>query len=212
MKDLHFWESDVWSWLLLFAVLLGSLLVGNTLRRKIPLLRNSLIPTSVIGGGVLLIVAAIYKLITKEVMFDTAVFGGVGTENLEIITGNKILPPYFHITKEGKYENNGYIFEIENNVVKIKQVPLIVAQNHAENILEDVLECLNTNFDKVEESILIMSSCKGAVKAGQTLSTWQMQDIIEKWQTTKNPQTCPHGRPISKVFPAKEVAKFFLRN
>lgn len=86
MKDLHFWESDVWSWLLLFAVLLGSLLVGNTLRRKIPLLRNSLIPTSVIGGGVLLIVAAIYKLITKEVMFDTAVFGGVGTENLEIIT------------------------------------------------------------------------------------------------------------------------------
>ena len=54
MKDLHFWESDVWSWLLLFAVLLGSLLVGNTLRRKIPLLRNSLIPTSVIGGGVLL--------------------------------------------------------------------------------------------------------------------------------------------------------------
>lgn len=86
MKDLHFWESSVWSWLLLFAVLLGSLLVGNTLRRKIPLLRNSLIPTSVIGGGVLLIVAAIYKLITKEVMFDTAVFGGAGTENLEIIT------------------------------------------------------------------------------------------------------------------------------
>ena len=61
---INFWDSEVWSWILLFAVLTGSLLVGNTLRRKIPLLRNSLIPTSVIGGAVLLIVAAIYKAIT----------------------------------------------------------------------------------------------------------------------------------------------------
>ena len=83
---LNFWDSDVWSWVLLFAVLTGSLLVGNTLRRKIPLLRNSLIPTSVIGGSVLLIVAAIYKAITGDVMFDTAAFGGNGTKNLEIIT------------------------------------------------------------------------------------------------------------------------------
>lgn len=83
---IHFWDSDVWSWVLLFAVLTGSLLVGNTLRRKIPLLRNSLIPTSVIGGAVLLIVAAIYKAITGDIMFDTAAFGGNGTQNLEIIT------------------------------------------------------------------------------------------------------------------------------
>lgn len=83
---INFWDSDVWSWILLFAVLTGSLLVGNTLRRKIPLLRNSLIPTSVIGGAVLLIVAAIYKAITGNIMFDTAIFGGNGTENLEIIT------------------------------------------------------------------------------------------------------------------------------
>ena len=83
---INFWDSDVWSWILLFAVLTGSLLVGNTLRRKIKFLRNSLIPTSVIGGCVLLIVAAIYKLITGNVMFDTVAFGGDGTKNLEIIT------------------------------------------------------------------------------------------------------------------------------
>ncbi len=83
---INFWDSEVWSWILLFAVLTGSLLVGNTLRRKIPLLRESLIPTSVIGGAVLLIVAAIYKAITGEVMFDNAIFGGNGTQNLEIIT------------------------------------------------------------------------------------------------------------------------------
>lgn len=83
---IHFWDSNVWSFILLFSVLTGSLLAGNTLRRKIPFLRNSLIPTSVLGGGVLLIVAAIYKAITNEVMFDTAVFGGNGTNALELIT------------------------------------------------------------------------------------------------------------------------------
>ena len=83
---IHFWDSDVWSWIMLFAILTGSLLVGNTLRRKIPLLRESLIPTSVIGGSVLLIFAAIYKAITGNVMFDEPIFGGNGTANLEIIT------------------------------------------------------------------------------------------------------------------------------
>lgn len=83
---IHFWDSDIWSWMLLFAFLTGSLLVGNTLRRKIAFLRNSLIPTSVLGGGVLLIFTSIYKAITNEVFFDTAIFGGNGTTALEIIT------------------------------------------------------------------------------------------------------------------------------
>ena len=83
---IHFWDSDVWGWLLLVALLLGSLLVGNTLRRKIKFLRESLIPTSVIGGAVLLIVAAIYKLVTGNVMYDVAVFNGNGTRSLEVIT------------------------------------------------------------------------------------------------------------------------------
>lgn len=82
----NFWDSSVWSTLILMSVLLGSLLVGNILKKEIPILRNSLIPTSVLGGIVLIIVAAIYKLITDEVMFDTAIFGGNGTAKLEIIT------------------------------------------------------------------------------------------------------------------------------
>lgn len=71
---------------MLFAVLLGSLLAGNVLKKSIPLLRVSLIPTSVLGGSVLIIVAAIYKAVTGDVMFDTPLFGSKGTATLEIIT------------------------------------------------------------------------------------------------------------------------------
>ena len=82
----NFWDYKVWGWVNLIAVLLGSLLVGTILKKNIPGLKKSLIPTSVLGGAVLLIVAAIYKAITGEVMFDTAIFNGNGTESLEMIT------------------------------------------------------------------------------------------------------------------------------
>ena len=83
---IEFWDSSVWGWIMIFGVLFASLLVGNILKRRVPFLKGSLIPTSVLGGAVLLIIAAIYKWITGDVMFDTAIFENNGTEKLEIIT------------------------------------------------------------------------------------------------------------------------------
>lgn len=82
----NFWDFNVWATVNLYAVLLGSLLIGNMLKKGILILRNSLIPTSVLGGGILIIIAAIYKGVTGNVMFDTALFGGDGTAKLEILT------------------------------------------------------------------------------------------------------------------------------
>ncbi len=82
----NFWDSNTWGVIILIAILLASLLVGNVLKKSIPFLANSLIPTSVIGGTLLIIVAAIYKAVTGNVMFDEALFNGNGTANLEIIT------------------------------------------------------------------------------------------------------------------------------
>ncbi len=82
----NFWDSSVWGTFHLIAVLLISLLVANALKRRIKFLKVSLIPTSVLGGAILLLIAAIYKLITGDLMFDTEFFGGNGMANLEIIT------------------------------------------------------------------------------------------------------------------------------
>ncbi len=81
-----FWDYSVWGSFNLLAVLLLSLLGANILRRSIPALKNSLIPVSVLGGGILLIIAELFKLITGTAMFDTAFFGGNGTDKLEILT------------------------------------------------------------------------------------------------------------------------------
>lgn len=82
----NFWDYSVWGFVIIVAVLLGSLLAGNTLKRKILFLRNSLIPASVIGGTVLIIIAAVYKVITGNIIFDTKIFNNAGTAYLEMIT------------------------------------------------------------------------------------------------------------------------------
>ena len=82
----NFWDFSVWGSFNLFAVLLLSLLAASLLKKSIKLLQDSLIPTSVVGGGILLIIGAIYKFITKEVMFDTAFFGNNGSTVLEVFT------------------------------------------------------------------------------------------------------------------------------
>ena len=82
----NFWDFSSWGFFNLTAVLLGSLLVGNMLKRSIPLLRDSLIPTSVLGGGILLLASVIYKSVTGAEMFDTAFFGGKGSAWLELLT------------------------------------------------------------------------------------------------------------------------------
>jgi len=70
-----FWDSSVWSLLVILAVLLGSLLLANFIKKTVPFLKKSLIPSSVLGGLILLIIATVYNVITKEVFFEQAIFG-----------------------------------------------------------------------------------------------------------------------------------------
>ena len=53
--------GPVWSFLVQLGLLMIFLLVGNTLRRKIPLFRKCLVPSALLGGAMLLIVNIISK-------------------------------------------------------------------------------------------------------------------------------------------------------
>ena len=112
-----------------------------------------------------------------------------------------------------KFERFGYGIEIldETNLI-FRKVPQLLAKVNPKDIIADILQNIEGDINNLEEKILITTSCKAAVKANTKLSIWQMQDIIKKWRTTKMPYTCPHGRPISKIIPHKELAGFFQRN
>ncbi len=82
----NFWDFSVWGTVNVAAVLLLSLLVANMLKRSIRWLEASLIPTSVLGGGILLAITGIYSAFTGENLFNTPFFGGNGIETMEVIT------------------------------------------------------------------------------------------------------------------------------
>ena len=83
---INFWDFSAWGGFNVIAVLLVSLLAASLLKRAFPVLKASLIPTSVLGGGILILIAGIYKGVTGNIMFDTAFFGSNGTAMLELLT------------------------------------------------------------------------------------------------------------------------------
>lgn len=111
-----------------------------------------------------------------------------------------------------KFEKFGYGIEfLKENEIIFKKVPQMLAKANPKELLADILENLSGDLDNLEEKILITMSCKAAVKAGQKLNIWEMQNIIKNWRTCEKPYTCPHGRPISKLLAHNQIASFFER-
>lgn len=101
---------------------------------------------------------------------------------------------------------------LSDTEVIFRKVPQMISKVSPKEILADILENISGDIDNIEEKILITTSCKAAVKANTYLNQYQMEEIIRNWRKCENPETCPHGRPVSKFFEHKELAKFFQRN
>ena len=82
----NFWDYNVWSTVSVLAVLLLGLLAANALKKNIRLLRESLVPTSVLAGVLLLVISTIYEAISGTSLFETGLFGQNGTFQLEVVT------------------------------------------------------------------------------------------------------------------------------
>lgn len=65
---------------------------------------------------------------------------------------------------------------------------------------------------KMHEKIRAQMACKAAVKAGDILTTEQMQQLIRDLSKTSNRLTCPHGRPTSWLLHNHEIEKKFKRD
>jgi DNA mismatch repair protein MutL len=55
-------------------------------------------------------------------------------------------------------------------------------------------------------------ACRCAIRNGTPLSLPEMQSLLDRWQRTRNPRTCPHGRPIYLSFKESSLARSFRRH
>lgn len=79
-----------------------------------------------------------------------------------------------------------------------------------------LIEKLSTSAAKmtvadIKKGFLIMSSCKGAIKAGQKLAANAIEQLLKDLNETSNPLACPHGRPIFILISRQDILKAFQR-
>ncbi len=87
-----FWDFNAWGAFLVITLLLVALLIANIIKKALPFMKNTLLPTSVLAGVMLLIFDAIWTGCTGDSFFDMTVGGnflfgvGGGNKTLETIT------------------------------------------------------------------------------------------------------------------------------
>jgi DNA mismatch repair protein MutL len=55
-------------------------------------------------------------------------------------------------------------------------------------------------------------ACRSAIRNGTPLTLQEMQTLLDQWQQTRNPRTCPHGRPIFLSLEETALSRFFRRH
>jgi len=58
----------------------------------------------------------------------------------------------------------------------------------------------------------VATACRSAIRNGTPLSLEEMQTLLDQWQRTRNPRTCPHGRPIYLSLEESALSRFFRRH
>ncbi|WP_342489988.1 DNA mismatch repair endonuclease MutL [Bacillus sp. FSL M8-0049] len=80
-----------------------------------------------------------------------------------------------------------------------------------EEIIEQVLNEKRVDIKKLREEAAIMMSCKGSIKANRHLRHDEIKALLDELRQTKDPFTCPHGRPIIIHHSTYEMEKMFKR-
>ncbi|MBU6344001.1 DNA mismatch repair endonuclease MutL [Cylindrospermopsis raciborskii] len=62
------------------------------------------------------------------------------------------------------------------------------------------------------EAAKVAVACRTAIRNGTPMTLVEMEQLIYDWQRTRNPRTCPHGRPICLTLEESALARFFRRH
>ena len=108
-------------------------------------------------------------------------------------------------------------FEVEdfgNSTVIVRGLPTFLTGENINNLLSEIAEGLITT-GKVstarEDNVFHTVACRAAVKAGNSISRFEMLDLAKKVLLDKEVMYCPHGRPVAFEIKKRELEKQFGR-
>ncbi len=111
-------------------------------------------------------------------------------------------------------------FELEEfggNTILIRAIPSILPTRTTAETVTDLLDKLpeqphtDVEIPEALDNALITLACRSAVKAGDTLDTKEMINLVRELSETKLPFNCPHSRPIIVEMGRDELERRFHR-
>jgi DNA mismatch repair protein MutL len=95
----------------------------------------------------------------------------------------------------------------------IRAIPALVAGADTIEIISALLDSLGSKpgMNPWEQKIAESLACHGAIRAGQQLSNEEMRELIKQLEQTKQPRTCPHGRPTMVHVSSHQLEREFGR-
>ncbi|MEM7066706.1 MAG: DNA mismatch repair endonuclease MutL [Cyanobacteria bacterium P01_B01_bin.77] len=93
------------------------------------------------------------------------------------------------------------------NLWAVRNVPAALAER--EDSADALLE-LSLGGDV--DAAMVATACRTAIRNGTPLTMETMQTLLDDWQRTKNPRTCPHGRPICLTLEESSLSRYFRRH
>ena len=90
-------------------------------------------------------------------------------------------------------------------------LPNYAIEEAIRKIINIVIENESFDYGKFIEKVSITLACKMSIKANDYVSMDDIEILIDNLRNTKNPFTCPHGRPTIISYSKYELEKLFKR-
>ena len=107
------------------------------------------------------------------------------------------------------------IEEFGRDTFVVRTIPVVLGKLEDTSLLEDIISDLTSaeRGQRVDnrERITRIVACRGAIKAGTVCTREQCQRVADQLRLTKNPFTCPHGRPTMVRFSKADLDGMFKR-
>ncbi|GAB6183149.1 DNA mismatch repair endonuclease MutL [Thermodesulfovibrio hydrogeniphilus] len=103
-----------------------------------------------------------------------------------------------------------------NNSVIVRGIPQFLKNADIVSIIESIAseikeEIIKPNFADIKGKIAATIACHSSLRANNPINSFEIKKLLIELGNTQDPDHCPHGRPLKRFVPFREIKRWFMR-